>query len=528
MGKIKITLKAKNDEEASIPVDPSRSVSLLLRKAMREISTGDEIVSFKGLNGSPIGDDEQIEDVVLRCGDVWISVYEGDMAEEPEPEAEPEPEPEPAPPPVAKKAAPPRPTPPPVAAAPRSSGGSGGNGYEIKATLKGHEKQISALAFSTSDPTLIATGGYDSKVVLWDIGGHQRGGGVSRGELTGHGEAVTCISFNQCAPGILASASGDETIKVWDLASRSETCTLSGGHSDWVKGVVWNPEVGNMLASVSDDGTVLVWDTDRESIKKRLKGGHSDFVTSCAFSFHDSNVLATSSTDKTVVIWNSATGKVIYKFDDFGDEVHTVAWSPTAEMVLATGCFDTQVRIYDASTDDGGGELFKTLIGHKSEVNKVAFSIEGVLASASDDSTIIIWDLETERPMQVLSNAHSGLVSCVAWSTLDANLLATGGEDGTVVVWATSASSLYSGGGGGGGSSQQITSGGGGGVGGGRGEGGGGGGGGASSSEIAALRSDLSELQNEVKHGMKEMSRNMAQMKATVDHILALVSISKD
>jgi WD40 repeat protein len=52
--------------------------------------------------------------------------------------------------------------------------------------------------------------------VIWDIGGHQRGGGAVRGELTGHGEAVTCISFNPSVPGVLASSSGDETIKVWE------------------------------------------------------------------------------------------------------------------------------------------------------------------------------------------------------------------------------------------------------------------------------------------------------------------------
>lgn len=52
------------------------------------------------------------------------------------------------------------------------------------------------------------------KIVIWDIGGHQRGGGAIRGELKGHGEAVTSISFNPSVPGVLASASGDETVKV--------------------------------------------------------------------------------------------------------------------------------------------------------------------------------------------------------------------------------------------------------------------------------------------------------------------------
>ena len=79
-------------------------------------------------------------------------------------------------------------------------------------------------------------------------------------------------------------------------------------------------------------------------MKKTFEGGHSDFVTSVAFSVHDPNSLASSSTDKTVVVWNVKAGKPTYTFTEAADEVHTVAWSPTAEGVLATGSHDKMVR----------------------------------------------------------------------------------------------------------------------------------------------------------------------------------------
>lgn len=94
------------------------------------------------------------------------------------------------------------------------------------------------------------------------------------------------------------------------------------------------------------------------------------------------------------------------------------------------------MRVYDATTEDGGGELFKTLMGHTSEVNYVAFSSEGALASASDDATVIVWNFEAECPLHVLSNGHEGLAACVAWSLTDPHMLASGGEDAGVVVWA--------------------------------------------------------------------------------------------
>jgi WD40 repeat protein len=45
---------------------------------------------------------------------------------------------------------------------------SGDGEFEIKASLKGHEKQVSAVAFSPHDPTLMATGGYDNTVPFPD------------------------------------------------------------------------------------------------------------------------------------------------------------------------------------------------------------------------------------------------------------------------------------------------------------------------------------------------------------------------
>ena len=49
--------------------------------------------------------------------------------------------------------------------------------------------------------------------------------------------------------------------------------------------------------------------------------------------------------------------------------------------------------------------MFKELHGHRSEVNCLAFSPSGDLASGSDDATVVVWDLETEAPKQVQNSA---------------------------------------------------------------------------------------------------------------------------
>ncbi|KAG0295600.1 hypothetical protein BGZ97_004794 [Linnemannia gamsii] len=80
---------------------------------------------------------------------------------------------------------------------------------------------------------------------------------------------------------------------------------------------------------------------------------------------------------------------------------------------------------------------------HTNEVWYISFSHDGkYLASASADSKIIIWNLETFQPMHTLQG-HSNKVSCCAWSPNDTQLL-TAGYDRTVKLWDIQTATLKS------------------------------------------------------------------------------------
>ena len=72
------------------------------------------------------------------------------------------------------------------------------------------------------------------------------------------------------------------------------------------------------------------------------------------------------------------------------------------------------------------------LSGHNDGVVSVAFSRDGTLASGGQDGTVILWDAITEQPTTL--TGHTASARSVAFSP-DGSILASGSHDGTVILW---------------------------------------------------------------------------------------------
>jgi ribosome assembly protein 4 len=116
--------------------------------------------------------------------------------------------------------------------------------------LIGHQQPINYIAFSP-DGRIIATGGFDKAVKLWN--GLT---GKFMASLRGHVQSVYQLAWSADSR-LLVSASKDSTMKVWNIQKRTMDTELPG-HADEVFAADWSPD-GIKVVSGGKDCILKIW-----------------------------------------------------------------------------------------------------------------------------------------------------------------------------------------------------------------------------------------------------------------------------
>eukprot|EP00455_Lapot_gusevi_P020215 TRINITY_DN2147_c0_g1_i7.p1 TRINITY_DN2147_c0_g1~~TRINITY_DN2147_c0_g1_i7.p1 ORF type:complete len:229 (-),score=44.92 TRINITY_DN2147_c0_g1_i7:23-709(-) len=228
---------------------------------------------------------------------------------------------------------------------------------------------------------MIASGGWDQKILIWDFfpeqakrakkhkgaNGKQTASQQSASRtLEGHTDAVTALAW----PDILALYSGsqDHSIKEWDV--QESRCRNSWHCKQVVTGLDFSLNC-NLLASSHHDRSVRIWDPrtqDGEVVKMTLTS-HRAWVSGVAWSPTDANLLASSSYDGTVKLWDLRSNIPLHTINAHKDKALCIDWHTNGETINLEDAADASVRAAHLCLISGGSDrqLQTHKVSHHSE-----------------------------------------------------------------------------------------------------------------------------------------------------------------
>jgi transducin (beta)-like 1 len=324
--------------------------------------------------------------------------------------------------------------------------------------LEGHDNEVFVCSWHPS-ADLIATGSGDATARLWhvprNVSTQQAAStAISSVKVLRHVSAgnanksrdVTTLDWNR--NGLLATASYDGVARIWK--SDGELVKELVGHKGPIFALKWNKS-GTHLLSGSFDKSAVIWDAATGALRQQ-------------FAFHTAPTLdvdwrsdtsfASCSTDKHILVCELGRNTPLNDFVGHSDEVNAITWDATGRL-LASCSDDRTAKLWNCDSPNA----VATLSEHAKEIYTIEWAPTGagtanpsarpLLASASFDATIKLWDPETQQCVRTLSK-HTDPVYSVSFSP-DGQYLASGSLDKCVNIWSVRDGTLlrrYRGGGG--------------------------------------------------------------------------------
>ena len=336
--------------------------------------------------------------------------------------------------------------------------------------LKPHPSPVVSTCIDETG-TLLATGGADSTIKVWNIRG-----GFTTHTFHGHSGVISSLCFfksgtleprkhskrrPQALNGHqttgaandanihLASGGEDGNVRIWNLNQKKSVASLDS-HQAVVRSLAFSAEQ-QLLLSVGRDQTLILWDLRSFGIRRAIPTRE----TIEAAGFTKNSLYCFAGGENGVVrVWNTETGKEITQAEPSGretDAIVSIASSSTTDRLIAIHQ-DQTLRVHTTKELENlptgstflGLPLTKRISGNHDEIIDMAcFGPDrSLLALATNTESIRIISTVDQQNQLVsafgsdiaLLEGHKDIIICLAvdWSGC---WLATGSKDNTARLW---------------------------------------------------------------------------------------------
>ena len=357
----------------------------------------------------------------------------------------------------------------------------------LQRTLRPHTSPVVTVAVDATG-TLLATGGAEGVVKVWDIRGS-----FSTHTFRGHAGVISALLFFEASEPNdrairssknrrkerrsssgsvndemydgseakrndrnvlrLASGSEDGKIRIWDLVNRKATSTLDS-HVSVVRGLSFSLEE-NALVSASRDKTTIIWDARSWKVKKVIPV--LEGLESVGF-LENGALIYTGGENGLLRIWNTQSGREITQEQEARGEadgiIHILYYARLNFLICVHA--DQSLVLHSLSSLMVGIEgktgplpVLRRISGTHDEIIDVSYVTPNreLLALATNSEDVRLVSLATigsaaDHPREgqyfganvALLQGHEDIVICLAvdWSGC---WLATGAKDNTARLW---------------------------------------------------------------------------------------------
>ncbi|KAK2915927.1 hypothetical protein QQF64_024326 [Cirrhinus molitorella] len=354
-----------------------------------------------------------------------------------------------------------------------------------------HNVPVACMTFDSTS-TLLATGGCDGTIKLWDVLKQ-----YCTHNLKGAPGVVHLVEFHPDINRLqLFSSSVDCGIHIWDLQTSKCICILES-HYSAVTSLAFSPD-GHTLISSGRDKICTVWDLKKNTVMRTVpvyeavegvvllpgtgdfsqmgvKGDGLYFVTAgskgvlrvwdsssarCVFTQTLPNALAlqaedgdldmrslmhllpmpksdrlvTVTAEHNILLYQMPELTVQQQFVGYNDDILDVKFLGKDDTHIVVATNSSQLKVFELATNS-----CQILYGHTDTILSVDVLRKGsMFASCAKDKSLRLWKMDSESGhVRCVAQGfgHSNAIGSVACSRLKNTLLVSGSQDCTIKVW---------------------------------------------------------------------------------------------